>query len=105
MTMSGSKVESCESVGEDLTGVVTGRIVDIKKHPDADKLQICTVDIGSGHLTIVTGATEHPSRTGGAGCLGRSDATPRQCCSQQLASRPAFPRHVVQRDRAWLQRG
>ncbi|NLM14497.1 MAG: phenylalanine--tRNA ligase subunit beta [Clostridiaceae bacterium] len=57
MTMSGSKVESCESVGEDLTGVVTGRIVDIKKHPDADKLQICTVDIGSGHLTIVTGAT------------------------------------------------
>ena len=41
-----------------ITGVVVGRITKIEKHPNADRLQVCTIDIGSGRmLTIATAAT------------------------------------------------
>jgi phenylalanyl-tRNA synthetase beta chain len=41
-----------------ITGVVTGQIVKIEKHPNADRLQVCTVDIGANRkLTIATAAT------------------------------------------------
>lgn len=56
MTMSGSKVESIENGGEEIKKVVAGKIISTEKHPDADKLQICQVDIGSETIQIVTGA-------------------------------------------------
>jgi phenylalanyl-tRNA synthetase beta chain len=41
-----------------LSGVVVGRLVRVEKHPDADRLQICTVDVGGERLlTIATAAT------------------------------------------------
>lgn len=56
MTMSGSKVEGVEDMGKDIEKVVIGKIVSIEGHPDADKLRICKVDVGSEILQIVTGA-------------------------------------------------
>lgn len=57
MTATGSKVEGYTRRGEEITNVVVGRIRTVEKHPDADKLQICMVDVGEGaDLQIVTGA-------------------------------------------------
>lgn len=57
MTMSGSKVEGIEVHGEEITRVVVGKIITLGKHPDADRLQVSGVDVGSGVIQIVTGAT------------------------------------------------
>lgn len=58
LTLSGSKVESFRSLGDEIEKVVVGKIMEIKKHPDAEKLIICLVDIGEElPLQIVTGAT------------------------------------------------
>ncbi len=57
MTMSGSKIETVEYLGKEIENVVVGKITNIEKHPDADKLQICMLDVGRGSdLQIVTGA-------------------------------------------------
>ena len=56
MTMSGSKVESFESAGDEIDKVVVGKITEINKHPDADKLVVCQVDVGDKTVQIVTGA-------------------------------------------------
>ena len=57
ITLSGSKVEGYTTVAGEIKNVVTGYIKEIVKHPDADKLVICTIDAGQGRdLTIVTGA-------------------------------------------------
>ena len=56
MTMSGSKVEGYRRENENIKNVVAGKIVEIKKHPDADNLLVCAVFIGSGIIQIVTGA-------------------------------------------------
>ncbi len=57
MTATGSKVEGYEILGEEITNVVTGKLVECEKHPDADKLTVCKVDIGNETLLqIVTGA-------------------------------------------------
>lgn len=57
MTMSGSKVEGCTTMAGEIKNVVTGHIKKIEKHPHADKLVICTIEVGGGkELTIVTGA-------------------------------------------------
>ncbi|AYD39781.1 phenylalanine--tRNA ligase subunit beta [Clostridium fermenticellae] len=58
LTLSGSKVESVDITGDEIQNVVTGKIVEIKKHPDADRLSICQVDINKDELLqIVTAAT------------------------------------------------
>ena len=56
MTMSGSKVEGIEVQGEEISKVVVGKIISIEKHPNADKLQVTQVDIGSEVIQVVTGA-------------------------------------------------
>lgn len=56
MTMSGSKVEGVSSIGDEIIGVVVGKILEIKAHPNADKLIIADVDIGESVITVVTGA-------------------------------------------------
>ncbi len=57
LTVTGCEVESLAAVASDFSGVVVGQITAIEKHPDADKLNVCTVDQGSGEsLQIVCGA-------------------------------------------------
>ena len=57
MTMSGSKVEKYEVEGQNLNRVVVGKVLSIEKHPDADKLVVCMVDVGESEpIQIVTGA-------------------------------------------------
>ena len=57
ITLTGSKVEGWTEMGGELSGVVTGKILKIEKHPNADRLVICKVDVGNGEpLTIVTHA-------------------------------------------------
>ncbi|WP_313756789.1 phenylalanine--tRNA ligase subunit beta [Tissierella sp.] len=57
LTLSGSHVESIIALNEGIENVVVGKILNIERHPDADKLLICKVSIGSETLQIVTGAT------------------------------------------------
>ncbi|ONI40658.1 phenylalanine--tRNA ligase subunit beta [Candidatus Epulonipiscium fishelsonii] len=58
MTMSGSKVEKVEESGKEITKVVVGKIIGEEKHPDADRLRVLRVDIGSNEpIQIVTAAT------------------------------------------------
>ena len=56
MTLSGSHVEGYEKKDKNLEKIVVGKIEKIEKHPDADKLIICQVNIGSETIQIVTGA-------------------------------------------------
>ncbi len=57
MIMSGSNLETLENVGRDMEKVVVGKIVKIEKHPDADKLVVCQLDVGEEEpVQIVTGA-------------------------------------------------
>ena len=56
MTLSGTKVEGYEKMDADLDKIVIGRIEKIEKHPDADKLVVCQVNIGAETIQIVTGA-------------------------------------------------
>ncbi|WP_346662411.1 phenylalanine--tRNA ligase subunit beta [uncultured Merdimonas sp.] len=56
MTLSGTKVEGYEKLDADLDKIVVGQIEKIEKHPDADKLIICQVNIGTETIQIVTGA-------------------------------------------------
>lgn len=56
MTLSGTKVEEYTCLDEDLDKIVVGEILSIDKHPDADKLVVCQVNIGSETIQIVTGA-------------------------------------------------
>ena len=58
ITLSGSKVEGYTVEGSEISNVIVGKILSIEKHPDADKLVVCQVDVGSGEpIQIVTGAT------------------------------------------------
>ncbi len=63
VTMTGSKVEGVLVTGQDIKNVVVGQITDISKHPNADKLSICKVNISTApsqldkSIQIVTGAT------------------------------------------------
>lgn len=57
LTMAGLEVEAVESVAAELNAVVVGEVTAINKHPDADKLNVCTVDAGQDNtLQIVCGA-------------------------------------------------
>jgi len=57
LNMIGHEVESVDRIGANLTGVVVAQIVECAKHPEADRLQVCKVDAGTGAmLQIVCGA-------------------------------------------------
>ena len=56
MTLSGTKVEGYTRLDKNLEKIVVGQIQKIEKHPDADKLIVCQVDIGDEVIQIVTGA-------------------------------------------------
>ena len=58
LTMTGSKVEGYEELGEGISNVAVGRILEIRRHPNAERLVICLVDIGADKpVQIVTAAT------------------------------------------------
>lgn len=56
MILSGSKVEFYDAMDEDLDKIVIGEVLSVEKHPDAEKLVICSVNIGNENIQIVTGA-------------------------------------------------
>ena len=56
LTMAGLEVESVQHLAENLEHIVVGEIVAIEKHPDADKLNVCQVNVGAENLQIVCGA-------------------------------------------------
>ncbi|MEO8804271.1 MAG: phenylalanine--tRNA ligase subunit beta [Rudaea sp.] len=57
LTMAGLEVEGVDPLGAGLDGVVVAQIVECAAHPNADKLRVCTVDVGSGNaVQIVCGA-------------------------------------------------
>ncbi|MBQ8189968.1 MAG: phenylalanine--tRNA ligase subunit beta [Lachnospiraceae bacterium] len=56
MTLSGTKVEGYERLDKNLDKIVVGQIDKIERHPDADKLIVCQVNIGAEVIQIVTGA-------------------------------------------------
>ena len=58
LTMAGLEVEDAEPLAPAFSGVVVGRVLSTEKHPDADRLKVCKVDIGQGGepLQIVCGA-------------------------------------------------
>ena len=57
MTLSGTKVEGYKELDADLEKIVIGQIETIERHPDADKLIICQVNVGTEKVQIVTGAS------------------------------------------------
>jgi phenylalanyl-tRNA synthetase beta chain len=57
LTMSGLEVEHCEPVAPPFSGVVVGEILSVSRHPNADRLSLCKVNVGaSAPLNIVCGA-------------------------------------------------
>lgn len=56
MTLSGTKVEGYECLDKNLENIVVGEITKIERHPDADKLIVCQVNVGTESVQIVTGA-------------------------------------------------
>jgi phenylalanyl-tRNA synthetase beta chain len=61
LTRRGFYVESLERHGHSYPGVVVARLIEVAKHPNADKLSLCRVDAGAGELRVVCGAPNvHP---------------------------------------------
>src|SRR5882672_5696110 len=56
VTMSGVEVEQVELAAPPFDGVVVGEVLKVERHPDADRLTVCQVDVGSKTLTMVCGA-------------------------------------------------
>lgn len=57
LTMAGLEVESLKKAAPPTSKIVVGRVLEVVKHPDADKLNVCQVDAGTGAtLNIVCGA-------------------------------------------------
>ena len=71
MTLSGSNMESVTYLDKNLEKIVVGKIEKIEKHPDADKLIICQVNVGDETVQIVTGAPKRIRRRLSTSCLRR----------------------------------
>lgn len=73
MTLSGSHVENAVYLDKNLEKIVVGRIEKIEKHPDADKLVICQVNVGAEEVQIVTGASNVFNGSISSGCFRWQD--------------------------------
>ncbi len=69
MTLSGSHVEGFVKKDKNLEKIVVGKIVKMRKHPDADKLVICQVNIGAETASDRNRSTKCKRRRHGTGCL------------------------------------
>ncbi|MCL1881838.1 MAG: phenylalanine--tRNA ligase subunit beta [Oscillospiraceae bacterium] len=56
LTMSGTKVEKTKKLSEPLSKIVIGKVTEIKKHENSDKLWVCQINVGEQSVQIVTGA-------------------------------------------------
>lgn len=56
LTFSGTEVEGIKTVGGDFAGIIVGEVVTVERHPNADRLTVCTVNSGTEMLTVVCGA-------------------------------------------------
>ncbi|MGN1003965.1 MAG: phenylalanine--tRNA ligase subunit beta [Oscillospiraceae bacterium] len=57
MTLSGSKVEITTDLGAEITNVVVGKVLSLKRHENSDHMWVCQVDVGADEpIQIVTGA-------------------------------------------------
>ncbi|MBO6621277.1 MAG: phenylalanine--tRNA ligase subunit beta [Balneola sp.] len=56
LTLIGLEVEEIEEFGSTLEGVIVGEVLETKPHPNADRLKVCTVDLGDEKVQIVCGA-------------------------------------------------
>ncbi|MCX6012669.1 MAG: phenylalanine--tRNA ligase subunit beta [Chloroflexi bacterium] len=56
LTMSGNDVDTIQTIGREWANIYVGQITDIQKHPNADRLQLTTIDVGKEQLTVVCGA-------------------------------------------------
>ena len=65
MTLSGTKVECFNELDKNLDKIVVGQIVSVERHPDADKLVVCQVNVGNETVQIVTGAPNIEPGTSG----------------------------------------
>ena len=59
LTMAGLEVDAMEKLGEGLDSVIVARLAEVRPHPDADRLTLCTVETGTVTLQVVCGATNH----------------------------------------------
>ncbi|MCZ7612785.1 MAG: hypothetical protein M5T52_04390 [Ignavibacteriaceae bacterium] len=57
LTMSGLEVEDFEDQNKKYSGIIVGLVKDTSKHPDADRLTICTLFDGNNELQVVCGAS------------------------------------------------
>ncbi|UCB45896.1 MAG: phenylalanine--tRNA ligase subunit beta [Spirochaetota bacterium] len=56
LTMSTAEIEDVKEIGDELEGVVIGKILQVEPHPEADKLWLTKIDVGKEILDIVSGA-------------------------------------------------
>ncbi len=56
LTLIGLEVEEIEEYGSNLEGVIVGEVLDVREHPNADRLRLCLVNLGEEQLQIVCGA-------------------------------------------------
>src|SRR5690554_2989876 len=56
LTLIGLEVEEIEEFGSSLEGIIVGEVLEVRPHPNADKLQICDVNLGDSQTQIVCGA-------------------------------------------------
>ncbi len=57
MTLSGSKVETTEDLGAEISNVVAGQVLSLERHPDSDHMWVCQINVGKEEpVQIVTGA-------------------------------------------------
>ena len=69
LTMIGLEIESVDDPAERLQGFTVAHVIEAKQHPDADRLQVCTVDAGDETFQVVCGAPN--VRTGMKGVFAR----------------------------------
>src|SRR5258708_39182540 len=74
LTMAGLEVEAYEAAGAQFSGVVGAQVLEVARHPNADKLTVCTVDAGGEKLQGVCGAPN--VRAGRNGPLAQIGARP-----------------------------
>src|SRR6266850_3751858 len=53
LTMSGLEVEACQPVAPQFSGVVVGQVLAVERHPNADRLRLCSVDAGTGETVVI----------------------------------------------------
>jgi phenylalanyl-tRNA synthetase beta chain len=56
LTFAGVEIETVDRVGEDLAGILTARVLEVRDHPNADRLVLVRIDVGGDDRLVVCGA-------------------------------------------------